>query len=104
MMRHNMGVLILSHGRPDRIDTWTHLLKDGYTGPIRIVIDDEDETGDQYREEFGEDVIRVFSKADVDVDVMDQSTDRKGVVFARNAAHRIAAAEGWDYFCVLDDD
>lgn len=40
------GVFILSHGRPTKQKTYQMLRRDGYTGPIRIVCDDEDETVD----------------------------------------------------------
>ena len=42
-MMDNFVALILSHGRPDRVYTYKSLQKAGYTGPVYIVIDNEDD-------------------------------------------------------------
>lgn len=46
-------VFILTHGRADNVVTYNTLRKQGYTGRIGIVIDDEDEQGNLYRKNFG---------------------------------------------------
>ncbi len=47
-MRNDFAVLILSHGRADRVYTIPTLRKGGYTGKIYIVVDNEDEQQDEY--------------------------------------------------------
>lgn len=103
-MRNSFGAFILSHGRPDRVLTYTTLRKRGYTGPIYIVCDDEDETIEEYRARF-ENVL-VFSKQEIGhtVDTMDGSKERRGVTYARNVCFDLAKQLGWDYFVELDDD
>lgn len=100
------AALILTHGRPDRVFTHRFLRKHGYTGPIHLVIDDEDETGDEYRAEYGEEYVHVFSKDQIEqtFDTADTSTDRRTIVYARNASFDIARSLGLRYFIQLDDD
>jgi hypothetical protein len=104
-MRPDFCAYILSHGRPDRVQTYASLRRSGYTGPIRIVIDDEDPTGDQYRARYGAEVV-TFSKAAAALlfDEMDNHDERRSVVYARNALWGIAKADGYRYFIELDDD
>lgn len=104
-MNERFGVFILSHGRADRCYTAKTLRKQGYTGDLKILIDNEDETADRYREEFGNDVL-VFDKEEwrLKTDVMDTFQRRDVVVFARNAVFQVAKEAGYKYICVLDDD
>ena len=105
-MRHSdFCALILTHGRPDRVFTYHSLRKQGYTGPIFIVIDDEDKTADQYRERFGDQVV-MFSKSAIaaQIDQGDNFTDRRAIIYARNASWGIAEKAGYRYFIQLDDD
>lgn len=96
---------ILTHGRPDRVKTLHTLRLCGYTGRIVLVVDDEDKTLDAYRANFGADV-HVFSKAAVAavIDEADNFTDRRAIVYARNACFAIARELGFRYFVQLDDD
>ena len=102
----DFGVLILTHGRPDSVLTVDSLRKQGYTGPIKIVLDDEEKHVETYRERFGEENVIIFSKKEASeiVDVMDNQGHFRGVVFARNASFGIAKALGWESFLMLDDD
>ena len=104
-MRDDFAVLILTHGRPDNQVTLKTLRRQGYTGKAYLVIDDEDETADQYREKYGDMVVQ-FCKADAEglFDIGDNFTDRRAVVYARNASFGIARGLGLRYFLVLDDD
>lgn len=104
-MRPDFCAYILSHGRPDNVKTYETLRKAGYTGPIRIVIDDEDKTGPQYVERYGAEVVK-FSKAEAALlfDEMDNFDERRSVIYARNALWGIAKADGYRYFIELDDD
>lgn len=104
-MRDDFVAVILTHGRPDSIRTWDILRKHGYTGPIILLIDDEDESGDRYRELYG-DQVRSFSKSEIGetFDAGDNFDGTKGVVYARNAVWDIVKDAGYRYFIELDDD
>ena len=60
-MLNDFCVFILTHGRPDKVYTVNTLKKHGYTGPVYLVIDDEDNTSAKYYENYGDQVI-MFSK------------------------------------------
>lgn len=104
-MIEDFCVFILTHGRPDNVITYRTLEKCGYTGPVFIIIDNEDKTADRYRENFGEKVI-VFDKAAIaqTFDEGDNFGDRRAIVYARNACFDIARGLGFRYFVQLDDD
>lgn len=99
------AVFILTHGRPHNVKTYRTLRRQGYTGPIYIIIDNEDATADEYRKRYGEAVI-MFDKASIaqTFDEGDNFQDRRSVIYARNASFEIARALGLDYFLQLDDD
>jgi hypothetical protein len=105
-MRDDFAVFILSHGRSDKIKTYNTLKKQGYTGKIYIIIDNEDVTADRYIEKFGEDKVVIFDKAKYSkiTDTADISGNNQAVVFARNACFDIAEQLGLRYFLQLDDD
>lgn len=104
-MRKDFCAFILTHGRPDRVLTYKALRSHGYTGPIRLIVDNEDGAIDQYREAYGKDVV-IFDKAAMapSVDTGDNFPERRGVVYARNACFDIAKWLGFRYFIQLDDD
>jgi len=104
-MRDDFAVFILIHGRPDRQYTLSALERAGYTGRLFIVIDDEDETGDEYRALYGDQVL-VFSKDQIAAtfDTGDNFTDRRTIVYARNACWDLARQNGVRYMMQLDDD
>ena len=52
-MRNDFAVFILTHGRADNVATMGALKKGGYTGKWYMIIDNEDETVDQYHKNFG---------------------------------------------------
>jgi len=99
------AVFILSHGRPDNVITYRTLRSHGYTGKIYIIVDDEDKTIDQYKQEFKNEVI-VFSKKNYEnkFDIMDNFEGNKVIVYARNACYDIARNLGLDYFFEYEDD
>jgi hypothetical protein len=104
---NKFAVLILSHGRADNVYTLETLRRCGYTGNIYFVLDDEDPTADQYRNQFGAKNVIVFSKREIakTFDVGDSIQDLPpAVVYARNASFQIARDLGLDYFMQLDDD
>ena len=104
-MRNDFVAFILSHGRADRVTTYDLLRKCGYTGDIRIVVDNEDETISQYIDKFGDEVV-VFNKPFVanTLDPCDNFDNRKTIVYARNACFDLAKELGYTYFIELDDD
>lgn len=99
------AVFILTHGRPDKVITYKALQRQGYTGPVYLIVDDEDKTLPEYRRIYGEQVV-TFNKAEIAArfDEGDNFNDRRSVFYARNACWDIAAWAGVDYFLQLDDD
>lgn len=106
MIRNNFAVLILTHGRPNNVITFTKLKQCGYTGKIYIIIDNEDESVETYYRNFGQEQVIVFNKAEIaeTFDTGDTQQDRRSTVYARNASFKIAKDLGLDYFMQLDDD
>lgn len=104
-MLDDFVIFILSHGRPDRIDTLRSLAKSGYTGKYFIVIDNEDKTAARYYDLYGDKVI-MFDKAGIaeTFDEGDNFQDRRAVIYARNACFEIAKNLGIKFFMELDDD
>jgi len=104
-MLNDFCAFILTHGRPDNVITYNTLLKHGYTGPIYIVIDNEDKTAPKYYEKYGDKVI-MFDKLAVAqaIDEGDNFDDRRAIIYARNACFDIAKKLGYTYFIELDDD
>lgn len=101
----NFAVFILSHGRPDNVITYDQLRKHGYTGKIYIIVDDEDNTINAYKEKY-EDQVIIFSKAKYQnkFDIMDNFDGNKVIVYARNACYDIARRLKIDYFFEYEDD
>ena len=104
-MLNDFCAFILTHGRPDNVITYNTLLRHGYTGPIYIVIDNEDKTANRYYELFGDKVV-MFDKLSVakSIDEGDNFDDRRAIIYARNACFDIAKKLGYTYFIELDDD
>lgn len=101
----DFAVFILTHARPDKVITYDTLIKEGYTGKIYIIIDNEDKTAERYYKRFGDKVI-MFNKFEKinETDLIDNFDDYRIVIFARNKCHDIARELGLKYFLVLDDD
>lgn len=104
-MSRKLGVFILSHGRPNNVKTYASLRRCGYTGPIYILVDDEDSSREQYIENYGDEVI-VFNKKEAAsiTDAGDNFGKRNSVVFARNQNFEVAREIGLTHFWQLDDD
>ena len=105
-MREDFAVFILTHGRANNMYTYKALKKAGYTGKVIFVLDNEDDTLQDYYTNFGEENCFVFDKKQVaeQIDTMDLSDDRRAIVFARNVCWDIAKKLGYKYFLQLDDD
>lgn len=106
MMRDDFAVMILTHGRADRVYTLKSLRKGGYTGKVYIVIDNEDDQQDEYVSRYGQDRVVVFDKEAQmrKCDTMDTFGKKGVILFARNACFEIARDLGLRYFLELDDD
>jgi hypothetical protein len=104
-MATDFAVFILTHGRARNVKTYATLRKQGYTGPIYLIIDNEDDQADEYRRNYGDQVIQ-FDKVAIarTFDQGDNFTDRRAVIYARNASFQIARDLGVEYFLQLDDD
>ena len=89
----------------DRVTTYKSLRRQGYTGNIFIIVDNEDQTVDRYKELYGDRVI-MFDKEAVArvIDAGDNISDRRAVVYARNAVFDIARELGLSFFLEMDDD
>lgn len=106
MKLDNFAVFILSHGRADNIKTLKALKKGNYTGKWYIVIDNEDKQAKEYYKRYGKENVIMFDKLKISktFDVGDNFTERRTVVYARNACFEIAKKLGLKYFLELDDD
>lgn len=105
-MRDDFAILILTHGRADRVHTLKTLEKCGYTGKWYLVIDNEDAMADEYYKRYGKDRVVMFDKQEAyeRTDTADTFGEKKAIVFARNESFNIARDLGLDYFLMLDDD
>lgn len=105
-MKNDFCVFILTNGRPHKVVTHNTLARQNYTGEIFYIVDDEDQTLDEYIELFGREKVYVFDKkayAD-SVDEGNNFDDRRTIVHARNACFEAAKDLGFKYFLELDDD
>lgn len=101
----DFAAFILTNGRPDRVITYDTLRRSGYTGRIVIVVDDQDPKTPEYVKKFGKEVV-VFDKDKIakTFDQADNFTDKRAIVYARNASFEIAKKLKIKYFIQLDDD
>lgn len=106
MFRDDFAIFILSHGRADNVKTLKTIKEENYTGRYYIIIDNEDKQAEKYYANFGKDHVIMFDKAKKasEIDTMDLSTERRCILFARNACFDIAKELGLTYFLELDDD
>jgi hypothetical protein len=106
-MRDDFAVFILTHGRPDKQITLKFLQKQNYSGKWYLLLDDEDDTIDEYVKRYGKEKIKVFSKKDYDNRVMFMDNfngPREIITYARHAVFDVAKELGLKYFLMLDDD
>lgn len=104
--KSKFAILILTHGRPHHVRTYDSLRRSGYTGPIFLVIDNEDATGQEYRDIFGLENVYEFDKQAIAqrVDTGDTNPSRASTLFVRTALTNIAKEIGLDYYAQFDDD
>lgn len=97
--------IILTHGRANNVKTYNTLINSGYTGAIYLLLDVEDQSINDYKEKYGNQVL-IFNKDSVahTFDKGDNLKDKRAVVYARNASFDIVKELGYKYFIMLDDD
>lgn len=106
MIASDFCAFILTHGRADNVVTFKSLRNAGYSGPVVIVIDDEDEQRDTYIKNFGAENVEIFSKDEIakTFDLGDNFGKKGAIIYARNVCFNIARKRGYRYFIELDDD
>jgi len=103
--RDDFAIFILTNGRADNVITVNTLKKQGYTGDMFLVCDDEDKQLYKYKENFGSKIL-VFNKQEAInfTDSADNTNKRNSVVYARNYVYNVAKKVNKKYILVLDDD
>ena len=104
IMRSDFAIFILTHGRPHNQDTLSALEKAGYTGNVYLVVDDLDETKDEYKSLYLN--VLVFNKMKY-VESSETGVSNphiKFALFARNAIEDFARTMHLNYFAMVDDD
>ena len=103
--RDDFAVFILTHGRANNVVTYRTLRKQGYTGRIILMVDDEDSQIGEYKKLYGDEVVVFNKQAAIDMtDSGDNFGKRNSVVYARNYNFIVAKELGLKYFLQLDDD
>jgi hypothetical protein len=105
-MREDFAVFICTHGRPNAQHTLNYLLSNGYTGKWYLVLDDQDDTINQYIDKFGPDNILIFDKNHYvnSCDTGTNSPQFKCILYAKLAVEDIAKDMGLSAFVIADDD
>ena len=105
-MRDDFAIFILTHGRPKDIPTVQVLKNGGYTGKLYFLLDNEDDTADEYRRQYGSDNVLIFDKQAIYeiTDTMELTGEKKAIIFARKAVFNVARDQGLKYFLMLEDD
>ena len=101
----DFAVFILTHGRAENISTIRALHNCGYTGRYYLIIDDEDDQADLYREKYGDKVVQFNKQKAVDEsDPMDLLNEHRAILYVRRECFKIAKQLGVKWFLQLDDD
>lgn len=105
-MLDDFAVFILTHGRADNVVTYNTVRKHGYTGPIYLICDNEDDQLGEYKAKYGSGAVKVFDKQKAydNADTMDNFNEHRAIIYARNESFKIAKSLGLKYFLQLDDD
>ena len=97
------AVYIISHNRPE-CDTYYKLRNMGFTGNIEVIIDKDDKYITTYQNIF-KNHLRIYDKDKVDIDLMDNLEEPKGIAtYSREYCMELAKEEGFEYILMLDDD
>lgn len=106
MTRDDFAIFICTHGRPNKQLTLDALLKAGYTGKWYLVLDDTDETIQQYVDNYDVDHILIFDKNHYINSVRTSMSQPyyKCILYAKCAVEDIAVDMKLNCFVVCDDD
>lgn len=105
-MRDDFAIFICTHGRPDSQLTLNLIKRGGYKGKWYLVLDDTDETIQQYIDNYGTDNIIIFDKNYYinNSEVGTNNPSFKCILYAKNAVEDIAVELGLSAFMLSDDD
>jgi len=106
MMKHkDFAVFIMVHGRPDKMWTYQTLRKSGYTGKIYLVGDNLDDTIDEYKKKYKDELL-IFDKNEAasKMDAGDNTGDLRSTLFSANTIPELAKEKGIKYFFIMCDD
>lgn len=104
-MLNDFAVFIITHGRPYKQITYNMLRAKGYTGKIYLVVDNLDNTLDEYKRLYDGEVL-VFNKLEY-VAKTDCALGEKFInfaVFSRNAVEDFVKQLNLKTFLLIDDD
>lgn len=102
---NNFAIIIKSHQRANTQLTYETLKRTGYTGRIYIVIDDEDEQLELYKQKYG-DIIKVFNKDEMlkITDTVDNFKNKNNALLPAAYCKILADELKLDYYIIIDDD
>ena len=102
---NTFAVFIISHKRAESLLTLKSLYEANYSGDIYIIVDDQDEQLEIYKEKYGDKVI-VFSKQEMykKTDTVDNFNKLESAVYSRNFCFELAKKLDIEYFLLIDDD
>ena len=105
MTKDNFAVYITTHERAEEQLTLDTLRRQGYTGKIFLVVDNEDPQLSQYKDRF-KDMVVTFDKrkAMEKSDTMFNKRDRPSPLFARNWVLKEARKGQYCQGLIIDDD
>lgn len=104
-MRNDTILFIITHQRAEKQLTLETLKKAKYKGKVRLVVDDEDNEINKYREKYGE-ILLEFNKQNLaeNMDTHINKFPMGSALFARNACFLFAQKLGAKYYFICDDD
>lgn len=105
-MREDFAIFICTHGRPNKQLTLNALLECNYTGKYYLVLDDTDNTIQEYIDNYGAENIIIFDKNYYinSVDTSSHSPSYKCILYAKCAVEDIARELNLKCFIIADDD
>ena len=105
IINEDFAVFIMVHGRPNKMWTYKSLRSSGYTGKIYLVADDLDDTVEDYKKKYKDELI-VFDKLQSydRVDSGDNSKDLRSTLYSANTIPHLAKEKGIKHFFIMCDD
>lgn len=105
MENKDFAVFIMVHDRPENCYTYKTLKKCGYTGDIFLVIDNDSNSFEHYKNIYGSAIIP-FDKKSITYkyDSGDNSGDLRSTMYKANEIFDLAEQKGVEYFYIMCDD